>query len=100
MTIGIRLSIVIEIPDSENDSVSNLSRKINENPKKYLSQDFVKIGGTKLETIVSGGGKNILEGDYNTITEEIEKAEDKVDFLECKRNDIDSAMMEYIWDDE
>lgn len=100
MPIGIRLSIVIEIPDSENDSMGNLSRKINEDPKKYLSSDFVKIGGARLDTIVSGGGEDLLSSDYDTITEEIEKAEGEVDFLECKRNGIDTAMMEYIWEGE
>lgn len=100
MPIGIRLSIVIEIPDSENDSMGNLRAKINENVKEYLGKDFVKIGGAEIETIHGGGGSGLLEDDYHSITNEITEAEEKVNSLQCKLDNSDRAMMEYNWEEE
>ncbi|MCK4815726.1 hypothetical protein KA005_08150 [bacterium] len=100
MPIGIRLSIVIEIPDSENDSMGNLKTKINENVKKYLGKDFVKIGGAEVVVIHGGGGKRLINHEYNELEKEIGKTQDMVDSLECKLADTDRSMMEYSWEDE
>lgn len=100
MPIGIRLSIVIEIPESENCSMGVLRTKINENVKEYLGKDFVKIGGAEIDKIHGGGGKALLEDDYDSIKKEIKEFVGKVGFLECKLDDSDRAMMEYNWEDE